>query len=740
MRLKKFGIILTSSALTFGMFSSIASASTSMNEQPKQVQFASTEKVISKTELIKKFQELFPKKFDFLSSSDFHMNSGNFFQENDQLRYDLSFTKVINGKRVYGNVSFVGEELEMEQFYYQPPVEKDALFPAKVSKEEARKIADDFVKEFLGGEEYQLETDPEIFFPSQILTEPIRYSFSFTSTKNQVSISDQTIGVSVLGNGEIVNLYRNPIEKNVSTFDDVKQVKDKNEILEKVKENLSVDLQYQVNTDYRTGERSVQLVYQPTTKLRGVQASTGKWLTANGYSEDIPKSTKIEKLSANPLPPKQNGVTLEQAKKIAEQFLNIKSDKVKLNIESINEIKNYNGQEVISVQYMYQYASGGSGTHLEINKKTGEIVQYSDMKTHILEQLGETPKKENALTQEEALTKAVGYLKEWVPSYLHNYAMPFEEAYFEERQGIYQFSFPRIVNGIAVIGDQINVSIAGDGSLNSLNVSYQEEEKWPSIDKVISEENAKAILQKTLSLKLNYMKSDTSENKHHYDLVYLPVFNEDSFSFLDANTGKWSSLFDEKNSSSISHPWAQEELNYLIKAKVLDIKDTKKFNGDASVTKGEALKIIINSLTYFYEDRYNSEQEDKSQTFNNIDSKHPLYQVIERAVEMGIIQPNSKGFDVDAPIKREELAAWYIRILGLEQAAKHSSIYKLDFADANKIQNEYIGYVALVNSMGLLEADKKHFNPDREVTYAELAVSTIRLAHEISEKGNELRY
>ena len=99
--------------------------------------------------------------------------------------------------------------------------------------------------------------------------------------------------------------------------------------------------------DYQTGDRSVQLVYQPTTKLRGVHASSGKWLTANGYSADFPEKTKIEKIIANPLPPKQDGITLEEAKKIAEQFLNIKSDKVKLSIQSIEERENYNGQAVI---------------------------------------------------------------------------------------------------------------------------------------------------------------------------------------------------------------------------------------------------------------------------------------------------------------------------------------------------------------------------------------------------------
>ena len=168
-------------------------------------------------------------------------------------------------------------------------------------------------------------------------------------------------------------------------------------------------------------------------------------------------------------------------------------------------------------------------------------------------------------------------------------------------------------------------------------------EQWPSIDKVISEEEAKALLKKALSLKLTYMKQEKSEDKNHYDLVYLPVFNEDPFSYLNANTGEWNSLFGEKNSSVISHPWAEEELNYLINAKVLDIKDSKDFNGDASVSKGEAIKIIMNSLTYIYYGGYYSEKENKNQTFENIDPKHPLYQSIERAVEMGIIKPDSQS-------------------------------------------------------------------------------------------------
>ena len=84
-------------------------------------------------------------------------------------------------------------------------------------------------------------------------------------------------------------------------------------------------------------------------------------MTANGYATDLPGKTKVEKITANPLPAKKAGITVEEAKKLAEQFLAIDSDKVKLRIESIHEGENYNGQPVIYVQYMYQYGNSGTG-------------------------------------------------------------------------------------------------------------------------------------------------------------------------------------------------------------------------------------------------------------------------------------------------------------------------------------------------------------------------------------------
>ena len=110
--------------------------------------------------------------------------------------------------------------------------------------------------------------------------------------------------------------------------------------------------------------------------------------------------------------------------------------------------------------------------------------------------------------------------------------------------------------------------------------------------------------------------------------------------------------------------------------------------------------------------------------------------MIERAATMKILDSEEATFDLNAPLTKEELSVWYIRALNLELAAKNSSIYTLNFTDANKVQAKYRGHVALAHSLGLLTAsNNNYFMPNQNVTYAQLAASTFRLAHDVYDNG-----
>ena len=312
--------------------------------------------------------------------------------------------------------------------------------------------------------------------------------------------------------------------------------------------------------------------------------------------------------------------------------------------------------------------------------------------------------------------------------------MPSNAGYFADG-GIYYFAFPRVVNGITVNGDQITVSIADDGSLVVLSVDKMNIENWPALENVIAKEDAKAKFIDGLSVELRYMNDGFSkEDDHHYDLVYLPTYNGKTPSFIDAYTGNWHKPYQKGSSEKVTHSWAEKELNYLIQIGLLDVKDGKAFDGNAAITKGEAIEILVKSLTPIYE-LYDAElqQQEAGESFENIDSNHPLYLVLERAVSMGILDGEGT-FDEKASITREELAVWYIRALELEKAAKQK-IYQLDFKDKDKVEEEYTGYVALANSFGLLTVNKQgFFYPDDNVTYGQMAASIFRVAKEAYER------
>lgn len=726
-KFKKLGIILTSTAFSVGILAPISHVSANVKESSEriEIQVASTETKVTKNMLIKKLRSLFPEEFKFVADNDFNSGPGHFYRDDTTVRYELNFYKTINGKDAHGSFVFKGDDLELESFYYQPANIAEAIYPAKYSENEAQKIAQKFLGKFVDSDNYKLRDDYNEygFNITRPLSEPITYSFVYSPIYNGVLIGDQSITIHVLANGEITGMSSNAESISKASFDRLDQKKNEEDMLAQVRDNLAVELRYYIDYDYRSNQRNVKLVYTPATGFNGVHALNGQWQTANGFTEQLPKTKSVEKISAQPLPPRKNGMTAAEAEEFAKNFLKVDESKAKLNIELVDERENDNGETIYSVNYMYMYGNGGSGSSLEINKATGELVQYHDLSRDFL-----VDNKVNAISKDAALKKATDYLKEWAPSYLHEYSMPIEDAVFDQYSKEYYLTFPRIMNGIAVVGDGLYVGIGSDGSLRSLSVYKQKIDSWPSINKVISADKAKEAYSKALTLQLQYVKQDM-ENKQHYDLVYAPTYNGSLFNQIDAISGEWlNNVDDSKEKPVISHPTAAKELNYLLNQNVLEVKDLANFNADAAVTKGEALKILLHSLTYGYYGNGDGEK----QSFNNIDKKHPLYGVVEQAVKMGIIQPANQ-FALDATLTRQEFAEWSIKLLQLDNVAKYKDIYKLNFADATSIDPAYTGYIALAHGMGLIDAQQNNFNATKSVSYADLAISTVRLAKAIQE-------
>lgn len=727
--------MLTATALSVGLLAPMASASTVGNERMETlpIQVAQTNTTVTKEDLMKRFRELFPNEFPNVTEKDFQTGTGYSRPTDTSVRYELNFSKHFDNQFVYGSFIFVGDNLELESFHYQPVKSKDVLFPAKYSKEEAQKVADKFMERFSKGEGYELVPNAYDFYSSSILTQPVEYSFMYEKKNSGITISDQTINISVLGDGTVSSLYRTtPPTKNF-TYDDPSKKQNESSIANRVQDALKAQLSYRIVPDYSTGDHKVKLVYEPNSQvISGVHAQTGEWLTVDGLSSTL-SAKAITPIVSAPLAAKQPNMTSDQARAMAEKLLATDMKGVQLEIGAVDETTTETGKEVFNIQYMYNYRNGGTGTVLTIDKATGEFIHYSDIRNNLEVEENDSNTKAK-LTQKQALDKAIALVKEWVPSNAHKYALPVNDGFHESYNDSYYFTFPRIVNGLTVLGDDISVSVdAKTGALISLYISDYGELEWPSATDILPEQEATQMLKDELKLKLQYVNHPKVGNDQHYSLAYQPVFKEGSAAVIDAKTGEWLDVYGMANSDKpkIEHPEAAEELNYLIHAGILEVNE--KFNPDASITKEEALKVLLKSVTYmYYSSRFN-EFETADQSFTDVKQDDALYAFVTRALKMGMLDASTKTFNPTTALTNQELAKWVIGTLKLNKSAQLSDIYELKYSDAALVDKEYRGHVALAYAMGLLEAENNQLKPTSEVTYAQLAQVTIRLAHKMNE-------
>ena len=736
-KFKKASVLLSATALSVGLLAPMASAST-LNERYESlpIQVAQTNTTVTKADLMKRFKELFPNEFKHVAEKDFRMGTGYSHPNDTTVRYDLNFSKYYgngNNQYEYGGFVFVGDTLELESYYYQPITTKDVLFPAKYSKDEAQKVADKFLEKFAKGEEYELVPNEFNYYTSSIITQPIQYNFTYMKKQSGVKISDQSISISVLGDGTVTSYYKTQNEKGPFTYDDVSKKQSESDIAKRLEDALKAQLSYRIDSDYTTGKNSVKLVYQPNSQVTsGIHALTGDWFTTEGLSKEGTDGA-ITPITEKALPAKQPNITTEQVQALAEKLLATNQKGVTLSIESVEETTLETGKAVYNVQYMYQYRNGGTGTVLTIDKATGEIIQYHDIRNTIEGQEDDSTTK-GELTRQQALDKAIAHVKEWLPSYANQYSLPVDVGSYNNYNDSYYFTFPRIVNGLTVVGDYISVDVdAKTGALVGLYVNAFDNIEWPAATDVLTEQQATKLLKDQLKVKLQYVNHPKVENEQHYSLAYQAVFKSGISSTIDAKTGDWLDAYGMASSDkpTIEHATAAEELNYLIYTGILEAG--KNFNPDAAVSKEEALKVLLRSLTYmYYSPRYN-DYDMASETFTDINQESELYPFVAQGLKMGMLDASAGTFNASATLSNQELAKWIIGTLKLNPAAQFNDIYNLNYSDAGQVDKELRGYVALAYAMGLLEANNNQVNPKKEVTYAQLAQVTIRLAHKMNE-------
>ncbi len=109
------------------------------------------------------------------------------------------------------------------------------------------------------------------------------------------------------------------------------------------------------------------------------------------------------------------------------------------------------------------------------------------------------------------------------------------------------------------------------------------------------------------------------------------------------------------------------------------------------------------------------------------------------AYEKGILdEVDMMYFNPNTPAKRHEVAKYVIRALGYEEEAQDHMDEELDFIDAAATPLGSVGYVYLIDDLGIMQGDDKdRFNPMGSLTRAEMAVLFSRLDNKVDSDIDE---
>lgn len=731
--MKKWTSVLSMSAVALSLFTGAAvadaNATTPNNEERQQIFVAITDEEVTKEKLVNKLKSVLPEMFSSFSNSDFQMSTMSHHYADDlTTRYDLSYSKMVNNKMQSGSITFSGDDLLIESISMYPNTTKDALFPGKITEQQAKTIATDFVKKVSGSSDFIIQSEIPSYYSTRIITEPITYTYSFVKTEKNIPIQDQGIYVSILGDGNVQYYSQYRMQPKRQMFEDTANVMAKDAAVAKLKEEMKLSLQYAYDYMSYSSTPKVSLVYAPATNFNGVHAKTGKWHNYMGETTQTqakPLTPIVDKPLQQP-----KAITLDEAKEIAKKLVEARSNGEKFTIDSAYEHE-YNGSSVISISYSYHMKNMTHGTSIEFDKKTGELTNYYDL-TDSLPYIDAPEDTTPRLAEDKVVAIALDYAKQFAPASIHEYSKPIYEIQYNEEDKMHYVTFPRIKNGILVNGDNISVSINNKGELKSYYRSHLTIEEWPDKESVISLEEAQQKFDAALSAKLVYNAVYKEEGK--YELLYVPTINDEQLFQMDAQTGEILNAYGTPKKETITHKTAEKELNYLIQAGAIEVKNAKDFNADKAISQGDALKTIVKSIGYFYEG-YSYYRGQNATGFDLVPVDHPYYSTVESAYRMGIIKAED-NLAIDQNVTKEQVAVWFVRALGLEQAAKKTDIYKLNVADAADITPAYTGYVALSQALNLQKLSQNNFQPKKEVTYADLAVSIIDLAYAIADKQN----
>lgn len=617
---------------------------------------------------------------------------------------------------------------------WQNPNNQQQMFKLPtISMEAAQKTATDLVARLAKSHlaDLQLQTDSGQGLSP--ISDPLIYNFRWIRLVNGIPFPSNSVNVGVRADtGEVMSYYAN--WTNAGSFPDAKPVITPQKAREVFENKQMLELQYYLPPVQKPGaiteKPQALLVYRLADGYYGgaVDALSGEPIQLNptqpvmknysigtGKASAVISGQPIGPMPPEPAPPiKTPKISKDEAVAAVQKWVQIPDGLVLQNASlssdwqySESQVWNLNwntNKPMMGVQPLFMYA--------RVNADTGELLSFN------LSRQINGSEQPSSLTPEQAQKIAEDFLQKIQPDRWQEVKANNSMFALKQMPGTYNFNYQRVVNGITVPFNGMNVAVdAVSKSVTNYNLNWAANAVFPEPGNAIDSKKAVAAFLQERPLTLSYLQLFNPDQQANPEirLAYIPManLNQEMIQMLDAQTGEpldWngqprSHWLRSYQFNDITGNFAEKEISVLGSTGIFG-EYGDSFHPDENITVISLLR-AMSLIKNGYGNRLLPTDDD----------------VLTQAKKNGLLKEDLQPGET---VSRENLAKFIVRLLNMEQAAQVKGIYQTPFKDLTSQPPASIGYIALAWGLGTFKIDSDNFKPNQTVTRADAAYALVK--------------
>lgn len=610
--------------------------------------------------------------------------SSNYYEDDNMTVYQLGWADDEDKNSI--SVTYNSDDVitSYNKYEFSEDDNRDLSIPA-ITAEDAKKSAQQFIDKLNpSGKGEFVVTDSENMNSALIGD----YSFGVEQFKNGTKINNGYGRINVeRDTGEVRSMHIS--YQHIDSFTDISNVISADEAKKAYKAELGLELVYQSYSDDKKIVMFPAYVEKEDNKY--INAVTGEVYEPKKHEfRSFSKYAMAEDAVATNAMEAGGGSSLSKAEReeldkidgliskadIEKQVRNNKlfdiSSDMKLN--NINLSRNYYDNNAYS--YSMSFEGDDKYAHVSADAKTGEIQSYFCNLTEVVyrDSISAEEAEEEEINEETVKANADKILNELAKNKKDEYE------FTNVRADIAIYT--RVVNGIKVQGDTINIATDKDGKLDSYNMNYTTNTEFPDVKGILTEDSA----------------ADRMFDAIAYDVTYIPEWNEDGTVTAEAVY--------KLSSNARLNPFTGESVNYRNEHDT-DIVSAYEYSDVENHWAKEQIKALATYGIGFDGGEFKPDEKI---------TEHDFLYILTKTFEPYMIDDMEESST--EPVTRENAAIMMIKKMGADKFAQYEDIYVTPFKDVT----ENKGYIALLSAMKVVKGDTNgNFNPKNNMTRAEAA-------------------